>query len=279
MTSPGDMAPARTWGDEFAALSADEILACIGGDLWKRVFLFESVDSTNERALALPASETSAQGAVILADSQSRGRGRLGRRWISPAGRNIYMSALLKPEIGLRDATLLTVAGALATGGALGNKTRLDIRIKWPNDLMVNGRKIGGILTELRSDPQKINLAVIGIGVNVNSGEMDFPEEVRGIATSVRNETGRIFSRVEIMVEILKELEIWYKMLTHEGGKPLLEEWKNRSSTIGKEVRIAIGREVLSGVAETIDDDGMLILRMRSGERRRISSGDVTELR
>ena len=279
MIPSGNKVPVGRCGDAFAGFSSDEILAGICGGLWKKVCLFESVDSTNERALALAASEASPQGAVIIADAQSSGRGRLGRRWISLPGRNIYMSALLKPEIGLRDATLLTIVGALAGAVALRNETGLDLRIKWPNDLMVKNRKIGGILTEIRSGPEKISLAVIGIGVNVNSGVMDFPEELRGIVTSVRTEAGRTFSRVGIIIEILRELERWYKILANKGRRQLLEEWKSLSSTIGKEVRIVLGNEVLSGVAETIDDNGMLILQLGSGGKRRISSGDVMELR
>ncbi|MGE5174470.1 MAG: biotin--[acetyl-CoA-carboxylase] ligase, partial [Betaproteobacteria bacterium] len=139
--------------------------------------------------------------------------------------------------------------------------------------------KIGGILTEIRSDSEKINLAVIGIGVNVNSEVMDFPEELRGIVTSVRNEAGRTCSRVGIIIEILRELERWYKILRSEGRRQLMEEWKSLSSTIGKEVRIVLGNEILSGVAETIDGNGMLILQLGSGGKRRISSGDVMELR
>ncbi|MDA8106336.1 MAG: biotin--[acetyl-CoA-carboxylase] ligase [Nitrospiraceae bacterium] len=279
MTKSGNTIPAGRCGAIFADLSSDEILAGVCGFLWKKVCLFESVDSTNERALALASSEVPPHGTVIIADAQSSGRGRLGRKWFSPPGRNIYMSALLKPEIGLRDATLLTIVGALAGVVALRNKTGLDLRIKWPNDLMVNNKKIGGILTEIRSDPEKINLAVIGIGVNVNSEVVDFPEELSGIVTSARTEAGRMFSRVGIIIEILRELERWYKTLTNEGRRPLLEEWKSRSSTIGKKVRIVLGNEILSGVAETIDDNGMLILRTGSGGKRRISSGDVMELR
>jgi BirA family biotin operon repressor/biotin-[acetyl-CoA-carboxylase] ligase len=279
MTSSGNKESAAGLGDAFSPLTCNEIKAGILGDFWNKVFFYESVDSTNERALALPAPETFAHGTVVITDSQSRGRGRIGRKWISPPGRNIYMSMLLKPEIRPRDVAFLTIAGALAGAVALGNITGLDARIKWPNDLMVNGKKIGGILTESRSGAEKVNIAVIGIGVNVNSESIDFPEELRGVVTSARAETGRVFSRVKIIVDILKELELRYKALVREGRQPLLKEWKGRSSTIGKEVRIVLSEAVLSGVADTVDDEGMLVVRLRSGETRRISSGDVIELR
>lgn len=266
-------------GSEFPPFSADEIRAGIRGGVWEKVFFFESVDSTNERALALTASELPERASVIIAESQTNGRGRLGRRWVSPPGRNLYFSAVLRPAIVPKDATLLTIIAAVSGAVALRNRTGLEVRIKWPNDLMVKGRKIGGILTELRSDSGKINLAVIGMGVNVNIEAAEFAEELRGIATSVRAETGEIFSRTGIVTEILNELGGWYKRLMREGRQPALTEWIRLSSTVGMEVRVVIGEETISGFAETIDDEGRLILRLRSGVTRRISSGDVMELR
>lgn len=189
------------------------------------------------------------------------------------------MSAILKPEIAVRDATFLTVAAALSCAYALRSKTGLNVNIKWPNDLMVSGKKIGGILTELRSGHDKINFAVIGIGINVNFCGEDFPEELVNIATSVKEVTGKYFSRSEIIAEVLNELELWYKKLTGDGRFLLLEEWKRLSCTTGRGVRVTLCNEVISGLAEDIDDEGMLVLKLASGERRRISTGDLTELR
>ena len=259
-------------------LSSNAIMAHLRGDFWKKIICYESVDSTNELALALSL-KSPESGTVIIADSQAKGRGRLGRVWVSPPGRNIYMSAILTPEIELRDATLLTVVAALACASALRNKTGLIANIKWPNDLIVGGKKIGGILTELRSGHDKINFAVMGIGINVNSGGDDFPEELERIATSVKEETGRNQSRSGIIAEVLNEVERWYEKLMNEGRFPLLEEWRKLSSTVGKRVRVTLCREVLSGFAEDIDKEGMLVLKLASGERRRISAGDLTELR
>jgi BirA family biotin operon repressor/biotin-[acetyl-CoA-carboxylase] ligase len=264
---------------EAPSLSPERIQAGIRDGFWEKVLLFESVDSTNERALALPASELPDSGAVLIAESQTNGRGRHGRRWVSPPGLNIYLSAILRPSCAPRDATLLTVIAAVSAASALRNRTGLGIRIKWPNDLMVNGRKIGGILTELRSGRGKISRAVIGMGMNVNSEAADFPAELREIATSVWAETGEKFSRTEIIIEILTELEGWYKRFIKEGRLPVLEEWKRLSSTLGKKVRVVLGTETISGIAETIDAEGMLMVRLRSGETRRVSAGDVTELR
>ncbi len=263
---------------ESGDLSTRAIIAGLRSDFWKKIICYRAVDSTNECALSLslksPESRT-----VIIADSQTKGRGRLGRVWVSPPGRNIYMSAVLIPEIEPRDATFLTVAAVLACASALRNKTGIIANIKWPNDLMARGKKIGGILTELRSGHDKINFAVMGIGINVNTGGKDFPKELEDIATSVKEETGKYYSRSGIIAEVLNELAQWYEKLIYEGGFSLLEEWRKLSSTIGKRVRIALCTEVLSGLAEGIDEGGMLVLKLASGERRRISAGDLTELR
>jgi BirA family biotin operon repressor/biotin-[acetyl-CoA-carboxylase] ligase len=263
---------------ESGDLSSEAIIAELRSDFWKKIICYGSVDSTNDLALALSL-KSSESRTVIISDSQAKGRGRLGRVWASPPGRNIYMSAVLVPEIEPREVTFLTVAAALACASALRSKTGIITTIKWPNDLMARGNKIGGILTELRSVGDKIKFAVIGMGINLNSGSEDFPEELRHIATSVKEETGRDHPRNEIIAEILNELERWYKRLINESRFPLLEEWRKQSSTIAKRVRITLCKEELSGLAEDIDDEGMLVLKLASGEKRRISAGDLTELR
>jgi len=263
---------------ESGDLCSNAVFSGLRSDFWKKIIYHESINSTNEFALSLSLRGPES-GTVIIADSQARGRGRMGRVWISPPGTNIYMSAVLKPEIAVRNAAFLTVAAALACAHALRGEAGLNVNIRWPNDLMVCDKKIGGILTEIRSGHDEINFAVIGIGINVNSWGKDFPEELADIATSVKEVTGRYFSRSKIIAQILNELERWYKKLTVDGSFLLLEEWKRLSCTIGKVVRITLCSEVISGIAEDIDEEGMLVLRLASGERRRISSGDLTELR
>ncbi len=260
-------------------LSVDDIAAQVKGGFWKGIFFYESVDSTNTLAAMLSEKSGLASGTVIISDEQVKGRGRLGRAWISPPGVNIYMSIVLRPGIPPRDGTLLTVAAALACALALRDKSGLRVSIKWPNDLTVSGKKIGGILTEVRSDPDTINLAIIGIGINVNIVERDFPDDIRTIATSLRAETGAYYRRSDIIIMILKELEYWYKTLKGEGRRTLLEEWKRLSSTIGKDVRVVAEGETFSGVAEDVDDEGFLLLRLPSGSVKRVSAGDLTVLR
>ncbi len=262
-----------------ADLSVEEILCEVKGDFWKEILFHERTGSTNELAASLSLQNDHASGTVIIADMQEKGKGRLGRRWISPPGVNIYMSVILRPEMAPRDATLLTLLSAVACTAAIRAVTGVDAGIKWPNDLIASGKKLGGILTEVKTDPDRIDVAVVGIGINVNVDPADFPEEIKGTATSIRGETGRRFSRSGIIIRILKEIEYWFRVLKSEGRVPLLQEWRRLSFMIGREVTVSTARGVVSGTAEDIDDEGMLVLRLPSGEKARIISGDVTSVR
>lgn len=258
-------------------MKTDDIKSKIKGSIGREIFFYEKVGSTNTVASNL--AEQVAEGTVIIADTQEKGRGRLGRVWVSPPGENIYMSIILQPQIETKDATLITIMAAVASANALRKTTGLNISIKWPNDLMCHERKIGGILTELKTDQKGILFSVIGIGINVNTDIDTFPEDVREIATSVKNETGKLFSREEIIAEILNEINNWYMILKAMKREVLLAEWQRLTSTLGKEVIVVIGQETYKGFAEAIDDEGMLILRLPSREMKRIHSGDVTVLR
>jgi BirA family biotin operon repressor/biotin-[acetyl-CoA-carboxylase] ligase len=258
-------------------VKAEDIQAKIKGDIGREIFFYEHVGSTNTVAFDL-AGRTN-DGAVVVADSQEKGRGRLGRSWISPPGSNIYMSIILKPDLEPMDATLITLMAAVASTRALRRTTGLDISIKWPNDLIVSEKKIGGILTDLKTAQKRILCAVVGIGINVNSDLDGFPEEVRKIATSLKNETGRTFPREELIPGLLNEMDIWYRHLKSLSREKILSAWKSLTSTLGKNVIVATGQETLAGIAESVDDAGMLLLRLPSGEMKRISSGDVIRVR
>lgn len=258
-------------------MNIDEIKKKIRGEIGKEILFYRTAGSTN--ALAMDLADTTAEGVVILADNQTSGKGRLGRTWWSPPGQNIAMSILLKPRIAPSEVTLLTVMSAVACADAIRKTTGLSAAIKWPNDLMVSGRKIGGILTELRVADKRITRAVVGIGINVNSDRAQLPEEIRETATSVRIETGSAIAREELISGVLNEVDRRYEILRC-GEKPvLLEEWKSLSSTLGKKVSVVIGDRILHGDAESIDDEGRLVLRLASGESEKIHSGDLTVLR
>lgn len=255
----------------------DDIKAKVHGVIGKEILFYETVGSTNTIAFGL--AEKASEGTVVLADSQDKGRGKLGRTWISPPGVNIYMSIILKPRMKTKDVSLITIMSTVACASALRKVTGIKVTIKWPNDLMINNKKVGGILTELKAQRQHIISAIVGIGINVNIDVHDFPDDVKNIAISLKNEAGLSFSRELIIAEILNEMDRWYKELTMLKKETILETWKNLSSTLGMKVIITSAHETLTGTAESIDIEGMLILRLPSGKSKRISSGDLTILR
>lgn len=274
--------------------SVEELKILVKGDLGKEIIFRESLDSTNTLAMEL-AEKGIPHGTVVIANRQLKGRGRLGRTWFSPPKGNIYMSVIVRPEIEPKDATMLTIMSAVSCARAVRNSTRnesfptgLEVNIKWPNDLMVSERKLGGILTEMKSDQDRIVFAVIGIGINVNASLDAFPSDVRAVAASVIEELRKgkgikgdspEISRTLIIAAILNELERWFKVLIKGGRIQLINEWKKLSSTLGRKVKVVSGKDTFSGIAEDIDDEGMLMLRLPSGGLKKISAGDVIMLR
>ena len=254
-----------------------EIKSRLRGDVGREIFFYDTVGSTN--AVASEIAAKTVEGAVVLADTQSKGKGRLGRVWVSPPGVNIYMSIILKPDIRPRDATLITIMSSVACANALRKVTGLNVTIKWPNDLIIQKKKLCGILTELKTERNKIIFAVAGIGINVNADIDEFSEDVKSIATSLKNETGIVYSRTEIVAETLNEIDRWYKTLKVMDRDALLSEWKRLSSTLGREVMVVTGQGTLAGLALDLDSEGMLMIKLTSGEVKRISSGDVTIIR
>ncbi len=262
-------------------LSIEEIKASLSGRskiIGNEIIFFDTINSTNTLAMEL-AGRGCSEGTVIIADEQTGGKGRLGRKWLSPSGKNLYMSIILKPAVSPRDATILTLFSAVACTSAIRKISSIPASIKWPNDIMVSDRKLGGILTEIKADMDRIFHAVIGIGININIEADDMPDEIKAIATSIKNETGDVLSRTKVAVEILREMDRWYSILLSSGKKPIIEEWLRLSSTIGKAVRVTIGDKVFTGIAGNIDDEGMLMLKLPDNTVKKISAGDVTILR
>jgi len=258
-------------------LTIDEIKTKIHGIIGREILFFETVSSTNTVALEL--AEKASEGTVVLADSQDKGRGRLGRTWISPSGVNIYMSIILRPQLKPKDGSLITIMSAVACAEAIRNVTGVKITTKWPNDLMINNKKVGGILTELKTQQQKITSAIVGIGINVNTDVRAFPVDMKQRATSLKNEAGVSYSREPIVAEILNEMDRWYKTLTTLEKEAILQAWKNLTSTLGRKVMIITPQETITGTAEAIDNEGMLLVRLPSGKSKRINSGDLKILK
>lgn len=262
-------------------LSAEEIRNLLSGCtkiIGRDILFFDMVNSTNTAASEF-ASKGYAEGSVIIANGQTEGRGRRGRAWLSPPGRNIYMSIILTPDISPVDATVLTLMAAVACTHAVRNAASLQVSIKWPNDIIVSGKKIGGILTEIKADMDRIFHSIIGIGMNINLDIDEMPDSLRATATSIKNETGRTVSRTAMAAEILKELDKWYNVFLQAGKRRIIDEWLMLSSTIGRTVRITIGDNIFMGIAESITDEGMLMLKLPDKTLKKISAGDVVILR
>ena len=234
--------------------------------------VFHETSSTNDVAEKL-ARDGVAEGVVVFAESQTRGRGRLGRKWISPAGQGLWFSVLLRPALPPSSATQLTIAAATAVARAIRAETGLAPQIKWPNDILLRGKKVTGILTELGAELDRVRYVIIGIGVDVNVAE--FPAELADIATSLAAEAGRKFVRAEIAAAILRELDADYARITSGEFAALAEEWERQCVTLGQRVRIHIGDRTVAGRAESLDADGALLLRTEHGRIERIIGGDV----
>ena len=239
------------------------------------IFLDTAV-STNDRAIETGIDREDPEGIVIVADTQTHGRGRFGRDWISPPGLNLYFTVLLKPSILPREAQLMTMATAAAVATAIRRNTGLRAEIKWPNDIMINNKKAGGILTEMKTQGNAVSLLIAGVGINVNMPLSALPEDIRGLATSLMIEKGGPVSRPALLSEMLAEIERSYKNLLKGNKRALINDWLGLNSTIGNNIRVRIQDRVISGFAEGISDTGELLIRLSSGEIEAVSAGEVT---
>ncbi|MBN2126754.1 MAG: biotin--[acetyl-CoA-carboxylase] ligase [Deltaproteobacteria bacterium] len=239
------------------------------------IFHFTEIDSTNRKAGEL-AARGAPEGTLVISEAQSRGRGRMGREWFSPPGKGIYASLILRPPIAPSEAPGITLLTAVAVTDSLAALTRLKPAIKWPNDILIGGKKVAGILTEIRMEMDAVDYMVVGLGLNVNV--KSFPDPIRETATSISRETGGVFSRVALLREYLRHFEDHYNAFRRGGLHGILKRWRKLSDTIGRRIRVVtLGGEYV-GKAEDIDREGFLILKDGSGPPRRIFSGDVMYL-
>jgi BirA family biotin operon repressor/biotin-[acetyl-CoA-carboxylase] ligase len=236
----------------------------------KKVVYEETVSSTMDIAFRL-GMEGAPEGTVICAESQTRGRGRLGRNWSSPKGKGIYFSVILRPACAPVEVAKLTLLTAVAVCEAIEKETGVSSRIKWPNDLLVKGKKIAGILTELNAEMDKVKFVVVGIGINVNATANMLPEG----ATSLKQETGESFLRVALMQAVLRQLEQWYLPFKDGDFLAVIKRWRELSVTLGRRVRITDPAGKIEGEAIDIDSDGGLLIRQDSGIITKRMAGDV----
>ena len=259
------------------ALHADDLLARLGKTkvIGRDIRVFEETTSTNDVIEKL-ARDHVKEGFVVFAESQTKGRGRLGRKWISPARKGLWFSILLRPDLRPQEATQLTVASATALHRAIEINTGLKAKIKWPNDILLNGKKVCGILTELSAELDRVKHIILGIGVDVNLTAAEFPADLRKLATSLKMETGKTISRADLAVEILHQLDADYARVCSGQFEAIADEWEEHCGTIGEPVTIQIGERRIHGRAESLDDDGALLVRTEHGRLERVTGGDVT---
>lgn len=234
----------------------------------------ETVDSTQKIAKQL-GMDNAPEGTVVIAEEQLQGRGRMDRPWHSPKYTGIWMSIILRPQIPLQKAPQLTLLTAVAITQAIEEVTSLHPEIKWPNDILLNGKKITGILTELQAEADKIHSVIIGIGMNVNQLQDDFPPELKSIATSLRIEKGEKINRSELIKEIFIRLEKLYLQYLKHGFYPIKVLWESYATSIGKNIRARTLSGTLSGKALGITDDGVLLLEDEEGTVHEIYSADI----
>jgi BirA family biotin operon repressor/biotin-[acetyl-CoA-carboxylase] ligase len=252
----------------------DVVKALQGGQYGDQLKLLETTTSTQEE-IRIWAEQGADNGALIIAEEQTLGRGRQGRRWMSPSGKGVWMSLLLKPELPLADASKLTLLTAVAVCRALRGVTGLEIGIKWPNDLLINGKKICGILVESAGEDGKIRYCVVGIGIDVNLEAQDYAEELSHRATSLKIEGNQKYDRAVIIGAVMKEMEFLMTTFLEQGFSTIANLWEALSVTLGKTITVKTHQGEIIGVAEELDGTGALKLRKPDGNIEIVYSGEI----
>jgi BirA family biotin operon repressor/biotin-[acetyl-CoA-carboxylase] ligase len=249
-----------------------------GSLIGHKLYYFPKIDSTNDEAYRLGIAGAH-DGAVVLADSQTQGKGRMQRVWHSPAGSNIYTSIILRPQFEPARAPQISLVAGVAVAELLEHYCPGRIELKWPNDVLVEGRKICGILAQMKTAGEEIDFVVVGIGINVNIQPNCFPEEIREIATSLIFEAGRVIDRKNLISNLYENFEKWYEILLKSGFKDVKNRWLSLAPMIGKNVQIIFQDEKIIGKAMGLNDDGSLIILTKGAKELKISAGDATILK
>ena len=246
---------------------------CMG----KSIHFFESLSSTNDKAYKL-AVDGAPEGTIVIADEQTKGKGRLGRSWHSPPDSGVYLSCILRPEIVPNEVSKITLVAAVSVVKAVRELSSLRALIKWPNDIIISDKKTGGVLTELKGEADKVNFVILGIGINVNTPRKRLPAD----GTSIKEESKSTadFSRVEFIKILLQILDEEYAKFKKVGFRPLRSELKSYSCTLGRLVKITTSHKgKFQGKAIDINKDGALVVRSDTGSQGIFLSGDVALVR
>jgi len=257
-------------------MTSDEIKADLNTKIiGQKVVFYTETTSTNDIALEL-AGKGADEGTLVIADSQTMGKGRRNRKWLAPAGTSILASLILCPLIELSQINKIVLITAISIVYAIRNVTHLPALIKWPNDVVINSKKIAGILAETKTEKNSVSYIVVGFGINVNVPKISFPEEIADIATSLSIESGCEISRIYLLQEILRQIESRYLKLDNDS---FLDEWKNLSATIGRQVQIEYPDSIKTGLALDIDENGALTIKLNTGEIQRIVNDDIVRVK
>lgn len=242
-----------------------------------RIISLDEADSTNLQACRL-GDEGADDGLVVIADRQSSGKGRMGRQWESPGGVNLYASILLRPPVLPFEAPKLTFLSAVAVCRAIKNCTGLQPTVKWPNDILLNGAKVAGLLNEMSSETDQVHYVVLGIGVNLNMRAEQFPDDLRYPATSLAIACGKAVSRLAFTRSLLQELDVLYQLYLEEGSAPIFTAWAELCELTGKRVQVDCNNLLIEGTMVGLADDGALLVRTSAGKIESIYAGDVRPL-
>ncbi len=241
----------------------------------KEIKYFRETESTN--LLAKEMADSVEEGTVVIAESQTEGRGRLGRKWISPEG-GIWLSIVLKPKIQPQYTPRLTLLAGVCVAKTI-QSLGLPARIKWPNDVLINGRKVCGILTEMGAEVDLVDYIIVGIGIDANVDTESFPEEFRDSSTSLKKELGKDVGRVDFVQKLLFEFEALYLNFQKGDFHSILDEWRSMSATIGEWVKISTQTRTIYGEAIGVDGEGALIIQTGEGQLEKIVAGNCEHLR
>jgi BirA family biotin operon repressor/biotin-[acetyl-CoA-carboxylase] ligase len=240
----------------------------------KKIYYFQTLSSTMDEAVKLGLAGIP-EGALVLAETQTRGRGRLGRRWLSPKYKGIYFSLILRPKILPNAAPILTLLCAVSVCEAIKENLHLEAQIKWPNDIFMQHKKLGGILTELNAEMDVVRFVVIGIGLNANTDKRN----LLASATSLKEQKKEQVNRLALLQEILRRIEKNYLYFAAQGSADIINKWREHSLTLGRRIKVICQKAHLEGEAVDIDADGGLLVRKDSGLVEKIMAGDVVHCR
>jgi len=244
--------------------------------LGQKIHSYQSIGSTNNTAWQL-AEQGAPEGTLVVAERQTAGRGRLGRSWYSPPRVGLWFSLVLRPEVQPSQAPGISLLTALALSQTIQSNCGIEAKIKWPNDCQIAGKKVAGILTELSSELDRVNFVIVGVGLNVNQTKSDFPRALRGKATSLAVESKHVCHRAEILALFLKEFEHFYLQFKKSGIAPFIKEIERRMALLGQKVKLAVGKDIVTGKVAGLAENGALLLETKSGNYRAIS-GEVSVL-